>query len=194
MISMLTGTVEEVGLGEVIIHLGGIGFQVFVPENLLPKLPLCGQEVTLSIYTHVREDQLHLYGFETKEERRLFKELLHVSRIGPSVALKVLSSMGVEDFVRAILTDDVDSLKEIPGIGKKTAQRMILDLKSRLDEFSLPTREEKKEISTEILSGLMNLGYTPKEAREAITHVMDREKVEDESSILKLALKELARR
>lgn len=192
MITSLRGHWEEDGPGEICIDISGIGFQVFVPEHLSSKLPY-GEEITLSIYTYVREDHLLLYGFIMKEERELFKELLSVSRIGPSVALKILSNMGVHDFIQSILTDDVAALQEIPGIGKKTAQRMILDLKTRLEDFSLPSAHKRESVSGELISGLTNLGYNPKEAREAILKVMEKDKTRDEESILRLALKELAK-
>lgn len=193
MIIRLRGLLEERGSGEVLIDISGVGYQVFIPESSLSRLPPSGGEVTLSIYTYVREDQLHLYGFTTEEERELFKNLLGVSRIGPTAALKILSSMGVEDFIQAILTEDVDSLKNVPGIGKKTAQRMILELKNRLEEFAAPGVEKRSGVSPELIAGLINLGYTAAEAREAITAVKDQVEAGDEQGILKLALKELAK-
>lgn len=192
MIGSLRGPWEGVRPGEIIVYVSGIGFQVFIPETLLSSLPP-REEITLSIYTYVREDQLLLYGFSHQQERELFKALLGVSRIGPSVSLKILSSMGVEDFVQAILTDNVDSLKHIPGIGKKTAQRMILELKTRLEEFALPQREGREGVPQELVLGLINLGYSASEAKETISKVMEKTGATDEGTILRLALKELAK-
>lgn len=193
MIIRLRGHLGATGDGEICLDISGVGYQVFLPERSLAQLPPLGEEVILNIYTYVREDQLHLYGFFTIGERELFKNLLSVSRIGPTAALKILSSMGVEDFIQAILTEDVDTLKNIPGIGKKTAQRMILELKNRLEEYSSPSLEQKQGIPQELIAGLVNLGYTPLEAREAVARVKDQVPAGDEQGILRLALKELAK-
>lgn len=193
MIARLQGLLEEIGKGEVLIHISGISYLINIPESIIPNLPLPGEEVSLCIYTYVREDHLNLYGFLTKRERDLFVSLLGVSRIGPSVALKILSSIEVEDFVQAILREDVDTLKDLPGIGKKTAQRMILDLKTPLENFPLPIKEKREALPPDIVDGLINLGYTSQEAREAILSVVKSVSATDEETIMRLALRRLAK-
>ncbi|MDH4233447.1 MAG: Holliday junction branch migration protein RuvA, partial [Nitrospirota bacterium] len=128
MIGSLRGTVLARRPDNVIIEINGIGYQVNVPLNILANLPEEGKEVFLHIYTHVREDALQLFGFTSEDEKKIFTVLLGISGIGPKMALNVLSGLSYAEFLNAIDTEDVAMLCRIPGLGKKTAHRLILEL------------------------------------------------------------------
>ena len=165
MIASLRGTVLVKRPDILIIEVSGVGYQVGVPVVTLAELPDEGQDVFLHIYTHVREDSLQLFGFKREEEKRFFVSLLGVSGIGPKVALNILSGGPYRDLVMALESSDVAFLTKIPGLGKKTAQRMIMELKGKL-----PVEEEtaKDMTYTDALSALMNLGYKKPIAIEAL--------------------------
>lgn len=163
MIGSLRGRLISKRPENIIIETGGVGYQVMVPINLLSMLPEEGGEVFLHIYTHVREDSLQLYGFLSEEEKRIFTTLLGITGIGPKMALNILSGFTVKDFMRAIDSEDVALLCRIPGLGKKTAHRLILELRERL-----VTKEAKDSLYDDTLSALINLGYKRAEAVEAL--------------------------
>lgn len=163
MIGSLRGRLISKKPDNIIIETGGVGYQVMVPINLLSMLPEEGSEVFLHIYTHVREDSLQLYGFPSEEEKKVFTTLLGVTGIGPKMALNILSGFAVKDFMRAIDSEDVALLCRVPGLGKKTAHRLILELREKL-----VTKEVKDRVFDDTLSALINLGYKKSEALEAL--------------------------
>ncbi|MFH0846748.1 MAG: Holliday junction branch migration protein RuvA, partial [Chloroflexota bacterium] len=132
MIASLQGKLEAIYTGFVVINVNGIGYQVFVPVRTLAELGGAGSEVKLYTHLHVREDNLSLYGFATPEELRLFETLLTVSGIGPKLGLALLSTMSAEQTIMAIASGDADLLRGVPGIGKKTAERIVLELKDKI--------------------------------------------------------------
>ncbi len=163
MIGSLRGKLLSKRPENILIETAGVGYQVMVPMNILSKLPEEGREVFLHIYTHLREDSLQLYGFLSDEEKRVFTTLLGISGIGPKMALNILSGFTVKEFMRAIDNEDVALLCRIPGLGKKTAHRLILELREKL-----VTKEVKDRAFDDTLSALVNLGYKKSEAIDAL--------------------------
>lgn len=163
MIGSLRGRLISKKPDNIIIETGGVGYQVMVPINLLSILPEEGNEVFLHIYTHVREDSLQLYGFPSEEDKKVFITLLGITGIGPKMALNILSGFTVKDFMRAIDNEDVALLCRVPGLGKKTAHRLILELREKL-----VTKEMKDRVFDDTLSALINLGYKKSEALDAL--------------------------
>ncbi|MDX1661961.1 MAG: Holliday junction branch migration protein RuvA [Gemmatimonadota bacterium] len=136
MIGALRGTIADKGIEEVLLDVGGVGYRIAIPLSTYEALPGAGEEARLLTHLHVREDELALYGFATERERSLFETLVGVSGIGPRLALQVLSRLSPERFVGAIRSKDLATLKGIPGVGKKTAERMVLELKDKVDEYA----------------------------------------------------------
>jgi len=179
MIAYLRGAVLEKSGGTVIVLAGGVGYEVTVPVSTYSALPDLDQEVSLRIYTKVSEDDISLYGFLTTIEKRAFEKLITVSGIGPSLAVKVLSGVAVENLVACLRGGDVASLTRIPGIGKKTAERMIVELKDKLDDLpsapgSIAARKETgpaanfSPLEQDVLSALINLGSNAAAAEQAV--------------------------
>ncbi|HXX57918.1 MAG TPA: Holliday junction branch migration protein RuvA [Thermodesulfovibrionales bacterium] len=168
MIGTLKGRLFSKRPDNVIVETGGVGYLVSVPVNLLSALPEEGAEVFLYIHTHVREDALQLYGFPSEDEKRIFTTLLGVTGIGPKMALNILSGVTVKDFLQALDTEDVAMLCRIPGLGKKTAHRLILELKEKLPSV----REPKDRVFEDTLSALVNLGYRKSEAQESLDRAL----------------------
>lgn len=176
MIAYLRGTVLEKAAGTVIVLVNGVGYEVDVPISTYTAVPDPGQEVSLRIYTKVSEDAISLYGFLTAIEKRAFERLITVSGIGPSLAVKVLSGIAVENLVACIRGGDTVSLTRVPGIGKKTAERIIVDLKDKLDDLPsgvLPRREgalsnQFSPLEADVLSALINLGSPAAAAEQAV--------------------------
>src|SRR5580658_5747484 len=133
MIALLRGTLLEKHPNQVIVEASGVGYDVLIPISTYSALPEAGSEVRLRIYTHVREDALALFGFLTSEEKTIFEKLISVSGIGPSLAVKVLSGMSTADLIPAIRNGSVEQLVRIPGVGRKTAERIVLELKDKLE-------------------------------------------------------------
>jgi len=176
MISHLSGTLFEKSTQSIIIEVGGVGYEVFVPLSTFYALPEKQGSVSLHIHTHVREDALVLFGFSTRLEKSLFLMLVSVSGIGPKLSANILSGMGAEELLRAIASGDAHGLQAIPGIGKKTAERIALELKDRAaafsDEADMPPMQtpgtEAERRMEDALSALLNLGYSIKMAKAAI--------------------------
>ncbi|WP_031497647.1 Holliday junction branch migration protein RuvA [Bryobacter aggregatus] len=176
MIAYLRGTVLEKAGGTVIVMAGGVGYKVEVPISSYAGLPAAGQEVNLRIYTKVSEDSIALFGFLTAIEKRAFERLISVSGIGPALGVKVLSGIAVENLVSCIRGGDIVGLTRVPGIGKKTAERIILELKDKLDDLPLgaPTRlpgttaEHFSALEADVLSALINLGSPAAAAEQAV--------------------------
>jgi len=169
MIASLHGKLETLGNDWAIINVGGIGFQVYMPTSTLSTLGTTGEEVQLHTHLHLREDSATLYGFTSAEELGLFQTLIGVSGLGPKLALAMLSAMDTEKLTMAIATGSADLLTEIPGIGKKMANRLILELKEKIGAgwVTTPAAELAQE-NTEVLAALTSLGYSVSEANRAV--------------------------
>jgi Holliday junction DNA helicase RuvA len=169
MIASLHGTLESLGSNWAIIAVNGIGFQVYMSTSTMSTLGSIGKEVHLHTYLHLREDNVSLYGFGSTEELELFQTLLGVSGVGPKLALAVLSAMKVEQVIMAIATSSIDLLTVVPGIGKKTAQRLILELKDKIGAFPIaaPAAQLAQE-NADVLAALTSLGYSVSEASRAV--------------------------
>lgn len=178
MIALLRGSLLEKHPSRIIVDVNGIGYDVQVPLSTFYGLGEPGADVTLRIHTHVREDVLALYGFSTRVEQDLFERLISISGIGPKLALSVLSGIEPADLIRAIRTQDVVRLTAIPGVGKKTAERIGLELKDRLPPPAVAAepagepRRPEDQVREDLLSALLNLGYQRSAAEKAIDRVL----------------------
>ncbi len=169
MIAGLNGKVEAVGIDWAIINVGGISFQVYMPTSTLSAMGAIGEEVKLHTYLHLREDNAALYGFSSADELGLFQMLIGVSGLGPKLALAMLSVMSVEKLVMAIATGSADLLTMVPGIGKRMAARLILELKEKIGAglITTPAAQMTQE-NTDVVAALTSLGYTVSEATRAV--------------------------
>ena len=198
MIAFVKGSLAEVELDRVIIDVEGVGYNVFVSSYTISRLPLEGNEVKLYTYLNVKEDLMQLYGFLSKDELRIFKLLIGVNGIGPKGGLGILSYLTPDDLRFAVMSNDVKAISAAPGIGKKTAEKLILELKDKLGSIEpeeVTTSESvtgnvsfSREIQTEAVQALVTLGYGSTEALRAVTNVMT-EQEESVEEILKKALK-----
>jgi holliday junction DNA helicase RuvA len=172
MIGQLRGRLAEKRPNQVLVDVGGVGYLVQVPLSTYGALGELHTEVTLLIHTHVREDALALYGFVSAREKHFFEMLLSASGVGPTLALKILSGMSVEELVPAIRGSDLARLTRIPGVGRKTAERMVVELKDRLEavavETEKPTPSSPAGIEADVVSALVNLGYDGRAAETAV--------------------------
>ncbi|MBI5187758.1 MAG: Holliday junction branch migration protein RuvA [Nitrospirae bacterium] len=186
MIGSLKGKLISRRPDNVIIEVGGIGYQINIPLNILSNLPEEGKDVFLHIYTHVREDAIQLYGFTSEDEKKIFITLLGITGIGPKMALNILSGILYDDFLHAIETEDVALLCRIPGLGKKTVHRLILELREKLPS----SQGIKNRVFEDTLSALINLGYKKSIAQEYLERAY-KKGYKDIESLLKEALKYL---
>lgn len=192
MIATLEGTLEYRGVDSVIINVGGIGFQVHVPGSTLSQLGAIKDKVSLYTHLHLREDNVSLYGFASEEELGLFKNLISVSGIGPKAALALLSALNPEQLAMAIASGNVDVISQVPGIGKKIAGRLVVELKGKLERewkkgAVLPLAAE----NTDAIAALTNLGYSLREATQAVSNLPDSAELSLEEKV-KMALQQLA--
>ena len=198
MIAFLRGRVIHKQPNRVVVDVGGVGYEVHVPLSTFYEVGDEGAEVSLRVYTHVREDTLQLYGFLTDLERQVFERLIGISGIGPKLAIQVLSGMDSRELIVAIQRADVARLTAIPGIGKKTAERIVLELKDRLTQLAAPAVIGATAASTgdrlraDLLSALQNLGYHRQQVERAINSVTSTSDVTFEQA-LRDALRELMR-
>lgn len=200
MIALVRGTLAYRSVDHVIIDVGGVGYRLFIPLSTFYALPESG-DVSLFTHTHVREDALLLYGFLTMEEKELFATLIGISGIGPKLAVNILSHIPAADLKRAIASGDVKRLSSLPGIGKKTAERLVLELKDKvgpvadLSETEIIARATEKtsdDLITDVISALVNLGYKENQARKVLENMELPPEVAMEEA-LKGALKVLVR-
>ena len=172
MIGQLRGRLAEKRPNQVLVDVGGVGYVVQVPLSTYAALGELHTEVTLLIHTHVREDALALYGFVSAREKHFFEMLLSASGVGPALALKILSGMSVEELVPAVRAGDLARLTRIPGVGRKTAERMVVELKDRLEavavEAEKPAASSLAGIEADVISALVNLGYDGRAAESAV--------------------------
>lgn len=199
MFSYIKGTLEEIAEGFLVVDNHGIGYQIQTSAFVLDELPSIGTEVKIYTYLHVKEDSMTLFGFLTKEELLIFQLLLRVNGIGPKGALGILSALSVDELRFAVLAGDAKAISKAPGIGAKSAQRIILELKDKLDITEVLTdsgsveRTEPKEqtAKNEAVQALVALGYSSSEALSAVTKA-DVSPDADVEEILKASLKQMA--
>jgi Holliday junction DNA helicase RuvA len=195
MIAHLRGTLLEKHPNLVILDVHGVGYEVTIPVSAFSSLPEKGQAVQLHVHTHVREDALALFGFVTAADKALFEKLISVSGIGPKLAITTLSGLTAADLVAAIRSGAVEQLVRIPGVGKKTAERMVLELRDKLDLAGLPARPEttpKPAFSSteeDVLSALMNFGAARASAEAAVTKARSTTESNDFDPLFRRALK-----
>ena len=194
MIEHVRGVLQYKSPAFVIVETGGIGYRINLPFSNYELLPVKGDEIKINTYLHCREDGLSLYGFLNQEERDFFLLLISISKIGPKSALGMLSSVSPSEFRKAIKRGDLATLTDIPGVGKKTAQRLILELKEKIaaeeEEEGDMMEVGDEELVKDALSGLLSLGYARNEARKAVKEAIDASKEGiDLASLIKEALK-----
>ncbi|MFQ5553922.1 MAG: Holliday junction branch migration protein RuvA [Acidimicrobiia bacterium] len=189
MIGRLRGTVASKMPERIVLDVAGVGYEISVTPRTLIVLPGIGEEAVLHTHLHVREDQLAFYGFETGDQRRLFRMLLSVSGVGPKVALGILATLTPDELRRAVTTDDVDALTVVPGIGKRSAQKLMLELRPKLElpDADLPGSGSALADVREALEGL---GYQPPEIGAVVGGLPSDLPVEE---LLRLSLKELGK-
>lgn len=187
MIGRLRGTLVARGAETLIVDVAGVGYEVAVTPGFLADLPAVGDEIVIHTHLHVREDQLALFGFPSAEDRDLFRVLLGASGVGPKVALAILATLPPPALRRAVVAEDTATLTTVPGIGARTAQRLIIDLRARLD---LPDGEVvgTGTVLAEVRSALEGLGYQAAEIREAMSGLGDEGEAAD---LLRAALRRL---
>ena len=198
MIHFVRGKLEETGNDYVVLDNHGIGYLIYVPSSLLEELPIRGEMVRLYTYMYVREDQMTLYGFLTRDDLNIFKLLIGVSGIGPKGALGILSTISTNQLRFAVFSGDAKAISKAPGIGPKTAQKLIIELKDKLKlEDALEPDEDMKKPSVadqsaqkEAMMALVSLGYSESEAFTALKKI-DATPDMDSEALLKLALKQM---
>jgi len=195
MIGWLRGSVlSRSSDGEVLLDVGGVGYRVTVPAAVLGTLAEEGKELSLHVHTHVREDAIVLYGFATGDQRRSFEALLGAHGVGPSMALAIMSTLSPDELARAVMAEDLATLCAVPGVGRKTAARLVIDLRSKLElpdaDWAAPPRAAgHREPRSEVRAALAELGYGPDEIRRALDISPADGEVEE---MLRAALRELA--
>jgi Holliday junction DNA helicase RuvA len=199
MIGQLRGIILEKQPPQLLLDVQGIGYEIDAPMSTFYKLPEVGQEITLLTHFVVREDAHHLYGFYSREERMLFRTLLRVNGVGPRLSLTILSSIDPDEFVRCIVNNDTASLVRVPGVGKKTAERLIIEMRDKLTTWHLGESKElnlnvavtkgRNHIIQDAISALVSLGYKPQEASRAVSKVDEGTLTSEE--IIRRALREM---
>ena len=202
MIAFLDGKIAAKGQNEVLMDVNGIGFQVSCSTNTLALLPPRGEPYLLWVFMSVRDDGVDLFGFSSQEEKRMFLRLTGISGIGPKTALQILGCMPLKDLTLAIMTGDTAALSRAPGIGKKTAQRIALELKEKVTEADLESLHLEKAVPVaelkqtdavnEAVQALISLGYTSSEAARAVSAVSSQS--EDAGELIRLALRDMSGR
>ena len=193
MIAKINGTLERKVPGEVIINVGGVGYQVFIPLSVFYRLPEVGGAVSLYIHTHLREDALQLFGFLEHEEKQVFLFLNSVTGIGPKLAINILSGIPAEELARALKEGDQPRLVSIPGVGKKLAERMIVELRDKF--LTMPAEEmgrsDGSQPMRDAISALVNLGYRQGDAEKSVREIT-RNGEKTLAEVLKEALRRLS--
>ncbi|HUP95320.1 MAG TPA: Holliday junction branch migration protein RuvA [Burkholderiales bacterium] len=171
MIGRIAGRLLAKHPPQIVVDVQGVGYELDVPMSTLYQLPATGADVALFTHLIVREDAHHLYGFATENERAVFRKLLKISGVGARIALAVLSGMSVADLKQAVSQQDSGRLTRIPGIGKKTAERLLLELKDKLDIAVVAVQSEAGTAGSDVMNALLSLGYSDKEAQFAIKNL-----------------------
>jgi Holliday junction DNA helicase RuvA len=208
MIAHLSGTLLSKQATSAIIDVGGVGYEVAIPLSTFYELGEAGEPVSLRIYTHVREDAIQLFGFKTARERELFLQLISVNGVGPSLAIKLLSGMSADEMIASIRTNNLVRLVAIPGVGRKTAERLVVDLREKMAALSSPALEEEfaaqaaggpapatteDGMRTDAMSALANLGYQRSAAEKAVKTAIDEGGELSVELILRRSLRSLAK-
>ena len=198
MIGQLRGRLADRRPNQIILDVGGVGYLVQVPLSTYAALGELHSEVSLLIHTHVREDALVLYGFVSSREKHFFELLLTASGVGPSLALKILSGMSVEELVPAIRASDLVRLTKIPGVGRKTAERIVVELKDKLESVAVLSESAEKAapaspagVEADVISALVNLGYESRVAEKAVDEAKRETGTASFEKLLKVALQDL---
>ncbi len=179
MIGRIRGLLLDIQPPDILLDVGGLGYEVQVPMTTLYELPEPGTEITLFTHFVVREDAQLLFGFLRERERSLFRDLIKVNGVGPKLGLAILSGMDADSFVRAVQRDDTSTLVQLPGVGKKTAERLLVEMRDKLTDWlselerAAPAAIETRDIQAEAESALVALGYKPAEASKAVTAAND---------------------
>ena len=176
MIGSLIGLIKEKKPSLLLLEVNGVGYEINVPLSTSFQLPKKGESAYLLTHLIVREDQHTLYGFATEEERNIFRTLIKISGVGAKMALTILSGINVNGFVQSVINEDIDTLVHLPGIGKKTAERLIVEMKDRIDGItdnleSSPSTTSETSISVEARNALVNLGYKNSEAKKILDNI-----------------------
>jgi len=184
MIAHLKGKLTNKSPVGIAIDVNGVGYQVFVPLSTFYVLPELGNEVLLNIHTHMREESLKLFGFYTADEKKIFEKLITINKVGPKLALTILSGMSPTELFSTIDSNDIGKLSTIPGIGRKTAERLILEMRNKIEGLSLDLASTKgsipqNELFDDALSALVNLGYKKNQAEQTLKKVCAEEETED---------------
>jgi holliday junction DNA helicase RuvA len=201
MIAHLTGILFSKRPQSVVVDTTGVGYHIYIPLSTFYQLPDEMEKVSLHVYTHVRQDMLQLFGFQTETEKEIFLLLISVSGIGPKLALNILSGIGIKELLSAIVSADSERISAIPGVGKKTSQRITLELKEKVSDIleGIEVRPQEKmqirnkEIFDDALSALINLGYPSKSAKIVIENVLRNDNDINLDTLLKEALRNLAK-
>lgn len=200
MISQIRGIILEKQPPQLLVDVHGMGYEIDAPMSTFYQLPDVGQEVTLLTHFVVREDAHHLYGFYTRDERSLFRTLLKVNGVGPRLALTILSSTATDEFVRCVLSNDTASLVRLPGVGKKTAERLVIEMRDKLSDWCQPaiaegaslapqTNHPRHQILQDAIAALVSLGFKQQEANRTITKIDDG--AANSEALIRLALREM---
>jgi Holliday junction DNA helicase RuvA len=200
MIAHLTGILFSKSPQSIVVDTAGVGYRIYIPLSTFYQLPDEMEKVSLHVYTHVREDMLQLFGFQTETEKEIFLLLISVSGIGPKLSLNILSGIGIEELLSAIMSANSERISAIPGVGKKTSQRITLELKEKVSDIfegmEIRPREEmqirNKEIFDDALSALTNLGYPSRSAKSIIENILRSDNDVNLDTLLKEALRNLA--
>lgn len=196
MIAHLKGVLTEKAASRLVVDVSGVGYEVLIPYSTYYELGEVGDTVSLHIYTHVKEDAFSLYGFSTGREKRLFTQLIQISGIGPKLGVTILSGLPVGEFVEAVTDENVVKLNEIPGVGKKTAERLVLEMKDKVVEW-LPHLEEVQagsvsgSLQGDVVSALVNLGYPKNTAERAVARALKEVETDSFEALLRESLRKV---
>jgi len=206
MIAHLSGILLSKQPNSIIVDVGGVGYELIIPVSTFYELEETGANTQLRVYTHVREEALQLYGFKTARERELFLQIISVSGIGPKIAITLLSGMGANEIIASIRTNNLARLTSIPGVGRKTAERLVVELRDKITALSSPALEEEfsgepghragtsaDAMRDDALSALLNLGYQKTAAEKAIKAAIDEGGDLSVELILRRGLRSLSR-
>ena len=196
MIAHLKGLLLEKSADRLVVEINDIGYEVLIPFSTYYELGEGGDTVSLRIYTHVREDVLSLYGFLSRKEKKLFTQLIQVSGIGPKLGITILSGLPVGEFTQALMDQDVVKLYGIPGVGKKTAERLVLEMKDKvLDWFpeleDSPVSSGSGSVQADVVSALVNLGYARNTAERAVAKAREDGSIDTFETLLKGSLRKV---
>ena len=202
MIAHLRGKLLSKKANKALVDVGGIGYDVAIPVSTFYELGEVGSDVNLHVYTHVREDVLALYGFRTEREKALFERFLTVSGVGPKMAVAILSGLELNDLIPALRSGNLALLTHIPGVGRKTAERLVLELREKLQDLAEPVAEaapklpagELTGVDADVFSALLNLGYTRSAAESAVRGARKEQPAADLETLLRASLRLLARK